>query len=332
MTKNTSTGPGKAHREGLTLFEVAQMFADEDAAREWIEALRWPDGPFCPDCGSFNVQSDIAGHKTMTHRCRDCPNKPFFSLRKGTVMEGSKLPYRAWAVGMYLFTTNLKGISSMKLHRELGIGQKAAWFMLQRLRKAADEGTGLFFRGPAEVDETFTGGKRKNMPKHKREKLTGRGTAGKTAVVGVKDRKTKQVRAQVVKSTDAETLQGFVRETVRKGATVYTDDAPAYAGLTDYEHDSVKHSIGEYVKDIDVHTNGIESLWSMFKRGYIGTYHKMSPKHLHRYVAEFEHRQNHREADTLEQMAALAGTLGPKRLRYQDLIADNGLPSGARSA
>ena len=330
MERDARKAPGKHYREGLTLFEVAEKFADENAARKWLEALRWPDGPHCPDCGTFNVQADIR-HKTMTHRCRDCPGKPFFSLRKGTIMESSKLAYRVWAVGIYLFSTNLKGVSSMKLHRELGIGQKAAWFMLQRLRKAADEGAPLF-SGPAEVDEMFIGGKRKNMPKSKRKKLEGRGTVGKTAVVGVKDRETKRVAARVVAHTDGETLQGFVREHVESGATVYTDDASAYGGLADYEHDSVKHSVGEYVKGIDVHTNGIESLWSMFKRGFVGTYHKMSPKHLDRYVAEFTHRQNVREDDTLDQMAALVRHMGPKRLRYRDLIRDNGLPSGARSA
>lgn len=334
MARDAHKAPGKAHRVGLTLFEVAQKFADEEEARKWIEALRWPDGPHCPDCGTFNVQSDIKGHKTMTHRCRDCAGKPFFSLRKGTIMESSKLPYRAWAVGIYLFTTNLKGISSMKLHRELGIGQKAAWFMLQRLRKAADEGAPLF-SGPAEVDETYVGGLRKNMRKSKREKLEGRGPVGKAAVVGIKDRKTKRVAAKAVRNTDGETLRGFVREHVEAGAAVYSDDAGAYGGLTEYERDTVKHSVGEYVKylkDVDVHTNGIESLWSMFKRGYIGTYHKMSPKHLDRYVAEFTHRQNVREDDTLDQMATLVRHMGPKRLRYRDLIADNGLSSGAREA
>ena len=308
---------------------MVQKFAQEDAAREWLESVRWPDGPHCPTCGSFNVQSDVRGHKTMTHRCRDCPHKPFFSLRKGTIMESSKLPYRAWAVGIYLFTTNLKGISSMKLHRELGIGQKAAWFMLQRLRKAADEDTPLF-SGPVEVDEMYIGGERKNMHASQRRKLKGRGTVGKTAVAGIKDRKTKQVRTQVVRRTDKKTLQGFIRESVTPGATVYTDEYPSYRNLQGFEHDSVRHSAHEYMKGIDVHTNGIESLWSMFKRGYVGTYHKMSPKHLDRYVAEFQHRQNQREEDTVDQMDALVRQMGPKRLRYRDLIKPNGLPSGAR--
>ena len=145
--------PGKHHRNGMTLLEVADMFGDEEKAKAWIAEQRWPDDPYCPYCGSFNVQSNIK-HKTMTHRCRDCEGKPMFSLKTGTVMEGSNLKYRAWAVGIYLFTTNIKGISSMKLHRELGIGQKAAWFMLHRLRKVFDAEVGPF-AGAIEVDETF---------------------------------------------------------------------------------------------------------------------------------------------------------------------------------
>ena len=142
---------GKSHRKGLTLLEVADMFKDEEAAKSWLTEQRWPDGPRCPYCDSPNVQCGIK-HKTMTHRCRECEDKPMFTLRTGTVMEESKLKYRIWAVGIYLFTTNIKGISSMKLHRELGIGQKAAWFMLHRLRKAFEVEVGPF-SGTVEVDE-----------------------------------------------------------------------------------------------------------------------------------------------------------------------------------
>ncbi len=192
--------PGKAHRKGPALLQIADMFRDEADAIAWLGELRWPNGPFCPACGSFNVQSGIK-HKTMTHRCRDCPNRKMFTLRMGTVMEGTKLKYRVWAIGIYLFTTDIKGISSMRLHRELGIGQKAAWFMLQRLRKAAESGSGAFPE-PVEVDETHVGGKRKNMSNAKRRELkdTGRGAAGKAAVVGMKGRASNEVRAEAVRS------------------------------------------------------------------------------------------------------------------------------------
>lgn len=323
--------PGKAHRKGLTLLQVADMFCDETAAIRWLEEVRWPHGPFCPKCGSFNVQSGIK-HKSMTHRCRDCPNRQMFTLRMGAVMEGTKMPYRVWAIGIYLFMTNIKGISSMRLHRELGIGQKAAWFMLQRLRKATESGAGSF-SGPVEVDETYMGGKRKNMSNAKRRELkdTGRGGmgSGKAAIVGMKDRASNEVRAKAVQRTDAQTLQGFIAKRADAFATVYTDDAKAYQSLP-FEHGTVKHSVSEYVKG-EAHTNGMESFWALLKRGYQGVYHKMSPKHLDRYVNEFARRHNIRDMDTIQQMRAMVDDMALKRLKYRELIADNGLSSGARS-
>lgn len=318
--------PGKSHRKGLTLLQIADMFPNEDTAREWLIKERWPNGARCPRCQTDNVQSGIK-HPTMTHRCRKCPGKPMFSVKTGSVMEKSNLKCRAWAVGIYLFTTNLKGVSSMKLHRELGISQKAAWFMLHRLRLAFASGSGPF-AGPVEVDETYFGGKRKNMPNHVREELTGRGAVGKTAVVGAKDRDTNKVAAKAVQSTDAETLQEFVVDVSDEGASVYTDEAAAYEGM-DRKHEAVKHSVKEYVRG-QVHTNGVESFWSMLKRGYIGTYHKMSPKHLNRYVKEFEGRHNVREADTIGQMGSVVKGMVGKRLDYRTLTADNGMRSGAR--
>ncbi len=327
----TAKTPGKAHRKGLTLLEVAAMFHDEDDAREWIAAQRWPDGPHCPRCGSVNVQVGIA-HKTMTHRCRDChtgKSKTMFSIKTGTVMEGSNLKYRAWAVGIYLFTTNIKGVSSMQLHRAVGISQKAAWFMLHRLRLAFEAEVGPF-TGPVEVDETHMGGKRKNKSLSKRKELTGRGAVDMTAVAGAKDRATNRVAARVVEHTDGPTLKGFVREHVQPGATLYTDEAVAYKGMPEFDHEAVNHSVSEYVREM-ASTNGMESFWAMLKRGYQGIYHKMSPKHLDRYVQEFAGRHNARNADTIDQMTGIVAGMEGKRLRYADLIAPNGRDSGARS-
>ena len=322
--------PGKAYRQGITLIEIMRMFPDNQTAETWYAKRRWPDGVTCPACGSDNVQTG-AKHKSMPFRCRQKGCYQRFSAKTGTVMEGSKIGFQKWMMAAFLLTTSLKSVSSMKLHRDLGVTQKTAWFMAQRLRAAfADMGPAVRFDGPAEADETYVGGLRKNMHAKKRKTLTGRGTAGKTAIVGVKDRSTKMVAAKVVRSTDGKTLQGFVREHVEPGATVYSDDTGAYGGLTEYERGTVKHSVGEYVNG-HIHTNGIESFWSMLKRAHKGTFHKLSPKHLQRYVDEFAGRQNVREMDTLEQIEFLADGLEGKRLRYPDLIEPNGLPSGARS-
>ena len=325
----THKAPGKAHRAGLTIFDLQRMFPDEGTARRWFEAILWPDGEkWCPTCGGNNTHE--CSHKQMPYRCRDC--RKYFSVKTGTLMAGSPLPLRTWLYAIYFDTTSLKGVASMKLHRDLGVTQKTAWHMLQRIREAfSHQGPQVLFEGPVEADETFVGGKRKNMHAKKRKTLEGRGTVGKTAVVGVKDRKTKQVAAKVVRSTDGETLTGFVREHVEPGADVFTDDAGAYDGLTEYGRGTVKHSVGEYVAG-RVHTNGVESFWSMLKRAHKGIFHKISPKHLQRYVNEFAGRQNIRELDTLDQMISVTQGLAGKRLQYRDLIAPNGLPSGARSA
>ena len=166
------------------------------------------------------------------------------------------------------------------------------------------------------------------MSHKKRKELTGRGSVGKTAVVGIKDRPTKRVKAKVVEDTKAVTLQGFILDNTQHGTKIYTDDSRAYLGLQD--HESVKHSVGEYVRGM-AHTNGIESFWSMLKRAYIGTFHKMSPKHLQRYVDEFSARHNIRELDTIDQMGFLVMAVVGRRLMYRKLTKDNGLPSGARS-
>ena len=322
--------PGKSHRKGISLVEIMRKFPNDEAAEAYFVEQRWPDGPACPHCGSTNVQAG-AKHKTMPYRCREKECAKRFSAKTGTVMEGSKLGFQVWMVATFLLSTNLKSVSSMKLHRDLDITQKSAWFLAHRLRRALDRDGGKF-TGPVEVDETYFGGKRKNMSNAKRKQLSdegaGRGAVGKTAVVGIKDRETKHVRAKVVKSTDKATLQGFVVDHTAPGATVYTDEASAYEGLP-FPHESVKHSVSEFVRGM-AHTNGAESFWSMLKRAHMGTFHKMSPKHLDRYVTEFAGRQNVRENDTIDQLGAMVEGMEGKRLTYDELIAPNGLDSGAR--
>ena len=323
-----TNAPGKNYRKGLSLKQIVRKFPTDKAAEEWFIKQRWPSGICCPECGSLNVQTDCK-HKTMPYRCREkvCAKK--FSTKTGTAMEGAKIGYQDWIIAMFLVSTSLKGVASMKLHRDLGVTQKTAWFLSMRIRTALSQ-NGALFSGPVEVDETYFGGKRHNMSNSKRKKLanTGRGAVGKTAVVGVKDRATKQVAAKVVNSTNAETLQGFVKDHAAPDATVYTDDATAYDALP-FNHAVIKHSLSEYVNG-DIHTNGIESLWSMLKRAHKGTFHKLSPKHLDRYVQEFAGRHNIREQDTIDQLETISDGMNGKRLRYRQLIADNGLASGAR--
>ena len=326
MAKHKS--PGKSDREGISMVELFRRWPDDAAAEAWFVERRWPDGVHCPHCGSMNVQTG-AKHKTMPYRCREKECAKRFSAKTGTVMEGSKLGFQVWMIATYLLSTSLKSVSSMKLHRDLNINQRSAWFLAHRLRVALAKRQEAF-AGPVEIDETYIGGRRKNMPARKRKQMTGRGTVGKSIVAGAKDRETNEVRARVIENTDKKTLQGFVRESVAEGATLYTDEHGSYTGMPEYDHEAVNHSVGEYVRDM-AHTNGMESFWAMLKRGYQGTFHKISPKHLERYVQEFAGRHNARDRDTIDIMATFAAGAVGKRLRYRELIADNGLSSGARS-
>ena len=264
----------------------------------------------------------------MPYWCSDC--REYFSVKTGTAMQRSKIPLRKWAIAIYLCLTSLKSVSSMKLRRDIGVSQKTAWFMLHRIREAWALQTPGDFSGPVEVDETYFGGKVKNMHKWQRDLRGGkRGPVGKTAVVGVKDRETKQVRATVLRDSTGPWLRGFIARHRGVGAKLYTDEARAYKGLGN--HEAVKHSVGEFVRE-QAHTNNIESFWSMLKRAHTGTFHKLSPKHLNRYVQEFAGKHNIRDSGTLEQMRAVVAQLIGRNLLYRDLIADNGLPSGARSS
>ena len=266
--------PGKAHRTGISIIELQDMFPDEDqdmfpdedSAVRWFEAIRWPEERHCGHCGSVET-SEVPNAKPMPYWCKSC--RSYFSVRTGTSIEKSRLPLRKCAFAVYFYVTNLKGVSSMKLHREFKVTQKTAWYMLHRLRDAWDESGLEQFVGPVEADETYVGGKISNLPKSKRKKFGGkRGAVGKATVAGVKDRATNRISARSVERPSGPVLTRFVRDRTKPGAKVFTDDANAYKRLRDsYDHEIVNHSTGEYVRG-NAHTQGIESFWAMLKRGH----------------------------------------------------------------
>ena len=310
--------PGKFYRKGISLIELFEMFPDEQTAEVWFEKNRWGkvgQPSSCPMCGCNDKISPVPSRKPLPYWCGSCRRN--FSVKTNTIMHRSRLPLRKWVIAMFLWSTSLKGVSSMKLHRDLKITQKSAWHLAHRLREAWKQGN-FNMESQVEVDETFVGGKRKNMPNSKRGKLTGRGAVGKTTVAGAKDRKTNKISAKVVKGTDKETLHGFIGERVSPEAEVYTDDHQSYNGLPN-KHKVVKHSVSQYVNG-QAHTNGIESFWSLLKKGYHGTFHHFSPKHLDRYVNEFVTRHNIRRHDTIDMMGNTVGLMVGKRLTYKQLI------------
>lgn len=281
---------------------------------------------FCPTCASVDTY-ETKNRKPMPYRCRDCGE--YFSVKKGTVMESSKLGLQKWAIAIYMMVTGIKGTSSMKLHRELRIRQSTAWHLMQRIREGFLEGTIAKMAGPVEVDEGYFGGKRENIRPERRKRFHGRGAQGKAIVVGAKDRPTKRISAKVVPNTKKHTLHDFIEERVDEAAQVYTDEHQSYVGMP-RKHEFVAHGVGEFVRDM-VHTNGMESFWALFKRGYHGTFHKISDKHLDRYATEFAGRNNIRDLDTVEQMEVLSAGMVGKRLTYAKLVEPNGYDSGARS-
>ncbi|HTD55496.1 MAG TPA: IS1595 family transposase, partial [Silvibacterium sp.] len=309
-----------------TLLEAIQTFSDYEKCREFMTSLRWPDGKvLCPTCGSEKV-----GYleKARVYVCYAGHKKPKFSLKVGTVFEDSPIPLEKWLPAVWMLVNDKNGISSWELHRALGVTQKTAWFMLHRIRAALKSGNfaskmGGRRGGPVEVDEAFVGGAAKNMHAKRRNAL-GSGLHGdhKTAVMGMLDRNTRQVRAKVIPNVKRETLQNEILNNIERKSPIYTDAAPGYDFLKvrDFVHETVTH-VEEYVRG-EVHTQGIENFWSLLKRGLKGTYVAVEPFHLDRYVAEQVFRYNNRATkdnpleDADRFMVALSQIVG-KRLTYK---------------
>jgi len=285
-------------KKPVTLQQAITYFSDADRAFDYAKFLRWPeDKVICPRCGS-DSNSFVKTRKLWF--CNGC--KKQFTVKVGTIFEDSALGLDKWMTAVWMICNCKNGISSYELHRSIGVTQKSAWFMLHRIREAMKSGSfvkmGGSESGPVEVDETFVGGKIKNMHRARVcEKYRGVPTGGastKAIVMGMRDRETRQVRAKVIPNTNRETLQNQILDHIEKKSTVYTDAAQGYYKLAekDFIHDTVNH-IEEYVRG-QVHTQGIENFWSLLKRGLKGTYVAVEPFHLDRYVTEQVFRFNNR--------------------------------------
>jgi len=317
-----------------TLQDAVKYFAEDDRAFDYMKSVRWPDGKvLCPRCGSQNV-SFVSTRKLWT--CKECKTKKQFTLRVGTILEDSAIPYDKWICAFWLIANAKNGISSYEIGRALGVTQKTGWFMLQRIRLAMQNGSIVKMGGHVEVDETFIGAKARNMHKGKKAaKNIKTGGASMTAVMGLLERttgkKASRVVLKVVKNRKRPELQGNVRQYVLKGAEVHTDSLRSYDGLSDeYTHNVVNHA-KEYVRG-HVHTNGMENFWSLLKRSIRGTYVNVEPFHLFRYLDEQAFRFNERKDENGDKgrfIKAISGIIG-KRLTWGELtgkvLASQSLP------
>ena len=298
----------------ISIFKFMELFPNEQKAMDWFEQKRWAGKTICPTCESEKITNL---KREYFYECKACKCK--FSVRTNTVMHRSHIAAHKWLYAMYCIVTARKGISSLQLSKELGITQKSSWIMLHKLRESCSSDDAMLGK-VVEIDETYVGGKEKN--KHAHKKLNaGRGAVGKQAVMGIRERNG-DVVAFKIENTTREMLHTHVYNNVSAGAVVYTDDFRSYLGLAaDYTHETVCHSIGEYVRNM-AHTNGIESVWALLKRGFNGVYHKMTFKHLDRYLNEFTFRLNdgNVKTHTMDRLDAMACGMFDKRVTYKWLV------------
>jgi len=292
--------------------------ADEDRAVIFLEHQRWGDTPCCPHCGSVNVYQmkgrDGKRNKRYLWKCNDCENQ--YTVRVGTVFEGSRIPLRHWCFAFWRACTSKKGVSALEIHRQTGISYKSCLFMLHRIRfaMADDHRTPEPLTGTVEVDETYVGGKPRDKGPHNWSNRPER----KTPVVAIVQRNG-NVRAQTMPKVNAKNVKKMIRENVHKSARIHTDESSIYRGIgKEFEggHETVVHYKKEYVRG-DVTTNTVEGFFSILKRGINGIYHNVSKEHLHRYVAEYEYRYNTRKMTDGERVVTAIQKSQGKRLMYK---------------